>query len=512
MVQAQAGDIRPIKRTNNRSPEFFAAPADISYFMDYTGFRHSEKQDGEGERFFETGIGPKALEMIETAEEVIILSVFLFDSFYSETETTRDIVGTLTRSFVDKRKQFPGIRIAVLLDPSHKSYGTRVSPSERTFRENGIDVFYSDLLSGLKKASPTGLREGAGQFSRLMNRATLNQWGNLGNKLFSRAKLPVDFDGDPLTLEGAYNAFLLKANHRKILLTDVGGKGYEALVTSANPHNASAYHVNSALSVKGETASYIYNVLREDMRQSASLGKQFAHWNHAADRHYRKTFFKTRFPPLPAPLGPALTRSEEKPASVIFVTESEIPRAVIDMLNRTSPGDQVRIQMFYLSFKPVLKAILQACGRTEHPVRLLLDANKDSFNKVKDGTPNRQVARYLLKHAPEHGGQIEVRWYSTHGEQNHAKTMSISNAKTGKFELTTGSCNWTGRNMDGVNMEANLLVRGDRGSTDVFNKYFDLFWSNSDGNEYSLDYSTFSEAAPDWKWIKGEKPFYWSTF
>ena len=215
------------KRTNNRSPEFFVTPDDVGYFMDYTGYRYSEGDSGEGMRFFKTEIGPKALTMIKHAKEVIILSVFLFDSFYAEAETDRDIVGALTRAFVDKRKEHPGIRIAVILDPSHKAYGNRISPAERTFRANGIDVFYSDLLSGLKKASPTGLREGAGQFSRAMDRLTFNRWGHMGTRLFSKAKLPVDFDGDPITLEGAYNAFLLKANHRKILLTDVHGQGYD---------------------------------------------------------------------------------------------------------------------------------------------------------------------------------------------------------------------------------------------------------------------------------------------
>jgi hypothetical protein len=48
--------------------------------------------------------------------------------------------------------------------------------------------------------------------------------------------------------------------------------------------------------------------------------------------------------------------------------------------------------------------------------------------------------------------------------------------------------------------------------TGPFNERFDLFWTNADGNEYSLPYETFKKAAPDRKWKRGEAPYYWSTF
>ena len=58
----------------------------------------------------------------------------------------------------------------------------------------------------------------------------------------------------------------------------------------------------------------------------------------------------------------------------------------------------------------VLDAILAASRRVDQPIRLLLDANKDSFNKEKDGTPNRQVARYLLREAAATGGKVDRGW------------------------------------------------------------------------------------------------------
>jgi hypothetical protein len=502
-----ANDAYP-KRTNNRSPVFFVAEDDVGFFMNYTGYRYHSKNLTDGERFFTQTIGDKALDMIKAAEQTTIMSVFLYDSFYAKDVSDRDLVGMLQETFLQQRALHPEMNIAVILDPSHKAYGRRVSPAEKELRANGVDVFYSDLLAGLKKASLLGTREGLGHVNRMVDRVTFNGWGNLLSGLFSVVKLPVRFDGDLSSLESAYNAFLLKANHRKLLVTDIRGGVLEALITSANPHNASAYHVNTAISVRGAPARYIYEMLREDMKQSASLGRRYAHWHDEADSRYRKQFFLKSFPSVRGDEGEVLIRTEKRPVGVTIVSESGIQEAVIDMLTRVQEGDEVRIQMFYLSFQPVLDAIVAASEKTGKPIRILLDANKESFNKTKDGTPNRQVARYLRQASPN----IHIRWYSTHGEQNHAKIMSITNPSGQKYELTTGSCNWTGRNMDGVNMEANVVVSGASKICGRFNKLFDLFWSNDDGNEYSVDGTAIGTVASDRKWKRGERPYYLSTF
>ena len=66
--------------------------------------------------------------------------------------------------------------------------------------------------------------------------------------------------------------------------------------------------------------------------------------------------------------------------------------------------------------------------------------------------------------------------------------------------------------MAGVNMEANVIVDGARAMNNRFNGVFDMFWGNTDGNEYSLDYAVFADHAGYWKWWRGEYPFYYSSF
>ena len=503
-----------IRRTNIHSPTYYVADRDVDFFINYTGWDPRPTPTGPRGRFFHSQIGEKARQMIAAARDHIILSVFLFDNIYADEEPEIDIAGQLVSLLIGKKESHPEMTIAVILDPSHRAYGDRVAPAERELRDNGIDVFYSDLLGGLKKASFLGVRETAGHINRCMDSLTFHGWGYFWTGLFQRVPAPigVKIDGERLTMRMTYDFMLAKANHRKILVADDGHGGDEALVTSANPHNASAFHVNTALSVRGTPAKYIYLALREDVSKCARLGRIYAHWQYNSDSAYRKRYVEDRLARIPLEADNVRSPTPDRPAGVGFVTEARIPSSVIRMLDDVAPTDQVRIQMFYLSYQPVLDALLRAARIVDTPIRLLLDANKDSFNKVKDGTPNRQVARYLLEKCQKNDGKIEVRWYSTHGEQNHAKIMSITDPSGRKNILTTGSCNWTGRNMAGVNMEANLIVTGSERLNRTFNEYFDRFWTNADGMEYSLDYEAFSKTASSFKWRIGERPFYYSSF
>lgn len=503
-----------IPRTNARSPRYYVAEKDVGFFINYSGWNPKGGPHGDGERFTHSEIETKELEMIANAKRFIILSVFLMDNVYAPQASDRNITGEFTDSLVRKKRENPDMAIAIILDPIHKAYGNRIAPAEQRFREAGIDVFYSDLIGGLKKGSFVGISEGVAHANRLLDFATFRAWDKVLTAVLSRIRLPrkLEFDGERITLEMICNSLLIKANHRKILFTDDGRGGYETLVTSANPHNPSAHHGNTALWVKGEVAKFVYLVLREDIARCIQLGGEHSHWNYGVNREYRKSYLQERMPRLNLDFGAPLKRTSERPVGVEFLCESEIVPSVIEALEGVEPGDDVRILMFYLSYQPVLKALIRASQVDGARIRILLDPNKDSPNWAKDGTPNRQAARYLLRKVKKAGGQIEIRWYLTHGEQSHAKTMSITNPRTGKWILTAGSCNWTGRNMAGVNMEANLWVVGAKDEQEKFNRYFDLFWSNQDGMEYSVDYDVFSDSQSMLKWRLGERPFYYSVY
>jgi len=104
------------------------------------------------------------------------------------------------------------------------------------------------------------------------------------------------------------------------------------------------------------------------------------------------------------------------------------------------------------------------------------------------GIPNRQTATELAKCG------ISVRWSETHGEQSHSKLLLIDFAD-GQSLLITGSANYTRRNLDDFNLEADIAVYGNK-MADVFidvRQYCDLLWNNSDSQLFSVNYEKYAD-------------------
>ena len=491
-------NIKP-QRLTTQSPWFYISEDAIALQESYSGF-----DPQKGKRFSRLTIGDKALDMIENANELILASVFLFDTTHSENKPERDIVKELTNSLVKKKKDNPGISIVVILDPINKAYGQRISPAVRQLVDNGIDIFYSDLIS-TKSATALGIAEAVRDSLRVVDRLSLGTMGRVLS-LIASPKIPIksSLDEEGLSIEGLWNSIALKANHRKLLVTD-SADTFEGLISSANPHNASIPSTNFSISVKGDLAKYIYMVLREDIVFSKKLG--YALWSDKS-RKYRKQFLTNTLPEIPSEMIKTGIKSESTPVGVCFMTESRIRDQVIKMLKDAQENDEIRIQMFYLSDLKVVNAIVNTAKRLKKPVRIILDPNKDAFGKEKDGTPNRQVAAFLMQKKKQLGLNLDIRWYDTHGEQNHAKIMTITNDKTNKpkYELINGSANWTGKNLKDINLEANVRVKDSKKIVTKFNKLFERFWENSDGMIYTVDYRGKYEAHTGIKkWLDGEK-------
>jgi len=405
------------ERLTVHSPWFYVSDDDVDLQEAYSGFDPSTQQ-----RFSHLTIGDKAIDMINNSSKVILASTFLFDVFYSEDQPQRDIVEEITAAVVQKKKSNPGISVVLILDPVNRAYGRRIGPAVKTLLENGVDVFYSDLLS-TRSATALGL-------------------GQLGNNILRFA----------------------------------------------------------------DTISFgIYMVIREDIIYSKKL--DMVDWSNNS-KAYKQNFLTDVLPPLPQSQINTLAYSSSSPVAVSFATESCIRRSIIEMLENAREDDLVRIQMFYLSDFKVIKAIIKTAKRLKKPMLIILDPSNDAFGMKKDGTPNRQVAAYLMKKKKQLGLNIEIRWYDTHGEQNHAKIMSITNTDPArqKYELINGSANWTGKNLKDINLEANICLKGSKKVVNKFNTLFDLFWQNSDGMVYTIDYHGKYEAHTGLnKWKNGER-------
>lgn len=479
--------ITPPQRLNARSPWYSLDGRQLQLHVNYCGW--DTQQD---RRIIHRSIGEKVMQMVEEADELILASFFLFDNLYAD-EPDGDYATALAERLIARKTARPSLKVALILDNMHRGWGYRRSEIIERLRAAGVDVFYSDILD-TRPALRVGVWEAMSEAGRDADHAA---GGLLAGPSDAVGRIPilvpgVKLDGEQLTLSAIGNGALLKANHRKALVTKRRGD-YEALTTSWNPHNPSLLHENHAVSVTGPLACYLYMVLREDIRRSIELGGRHVDWSHASSQD-QQDYLKDELPGLsPTALCPAEDEfssggdEQYAPPEAAIATEEAIEPILMDWLKSVEAGDRVRIQMFYLARVPVVHAILDAAARTEHPIQILLDPNRVSINYARDGTPNAQVADYLLKRARKENARIEIRWYATRGEQNHAKAMSITNEQTGKYQLTLGSTNWTRKNLAGINLENNIFVRNSVELNRQFNEVFDRQWSNADpGIEYSV--------------------------
>ena len=512
-------------RLEVNTPYYHIDESDVDLHSTYNGW---DKIDNKRLRTRE--ISKKALEMIKQADKTILITTFLFDCMLSESTSPYDIVLEFKNLLIDKKKNNPGIKITVMLDPLNRAYGDRISTAVRELNQHGIDVFYSDLLES-KSATNIGAFELINHLGRFTSQLTAGLGGNIWDFLgltpitpaLKLTPAPTNLDGENINLRMVMEAALFKANHRKMLVTDIlDSDDFEALVSSANPHNASDDSTNHALSVKGNLARYIYMSIREDVAHSIitdsqellRLRQKNILISHESQKKYALTN-KLGIDEIKRYIShqlPAVNYQNDQnrgDVRVKYASESQIKKEILKMLGETTAQDMVRIQMFYLSEPEIVNAIIALANNKQrskdNPVLLLLDPNKDAFNSIKDGTPNRQVAYHLLDKIEP--GKILIRWYSTHGEQNHAKIMSITNEALKKYELTTGSCNWTGKNMNSINMESNLFVFNAKKLNDKFNKYFDrAFFNQQKDVEYSLDYEIY-DLLHTYQMVKGHDIF-----
>lgn len=170
-----------------------------------------------------------------------------------------------------------------------------------------------------------------------------------------------------------------------------------------------------------------------------------------------------------------------------LLTESRIRDKVLELLGNAEAGARIDLCMFYFSHKDVVKAFVAAKERGCE-VRIIMDPSKDAFGLEKNGVPNRQSAAKLVK------GGVPLRWTQTHGEQCHVKMLYVEHAD-GAATLLLGSCNYTRRNMDNYNCEADLAFNAplEHPAMQRARRVFDRWWNNPDGRTYTTDYATYED-------------------
>lgn len=388
----------------------------------------------ENHMYYNHEIFNEQLKTIQEADDFIILDMFLFNNTYDGQKKFTKLTETLTQALIDKKKESPNIRIYMLTDPINSFYGSYTPEHYRKLRDNGI-VLYETNLVKLRDSNPL--------YSGLW-RPTLRWFGNNENGIITNI---FSKDAPNVTVRGFGRLLNMKANHRKTLVTEDA-----AIISSSNPHDPSAHHQNIAVKVTGKLQEDLIksevNALNMSGSKLSASDFNITHRAYSSDMDYTTT----------------------------LVTEGKIKAALLEQINMTKTGDRVKMGMFYLSDRDIIKALIKASKRGVG-IQMILDVNKEAFGKEKPGIPNKPVAHELISKSND---RIQVKWAVSHGEQFHAKYTLFQYKDSKTSTLILGSANLTRRNVGDYNMETDVIISG-RSNLPVFhrlNQEFSEMWNN----------------------------------
>ncbi len=391
-------------------------------------------------------IFPEIFRLINRARRLIVVDMFLFNDSNLD-DTFEPLARQLADAIIKQKQKVPDLTVVVITDPLNTVYGGTRQPHFERLRNAGVILVETDLRR---------LRDSNPLWSALWR--VCCQW--FGNNP-DGGWLPNVFGGGDVTLRSYLSLPNFKANHRKTLVVDEGDR-LRGLITSANPHDGSSRHWNTAISFTGPA---VMDLLETEAAVLTMSGVRPPRW----------------------PLADGFT-AESGPDGGLearVLTEAAIRDSVLAVIRSARENDRLDLAMFYLSHRGIVRELITARQRGVS-VRVILDQSQDAFGRAKGGIPNRQVAMEL------HNQDIEVRWCNTAGEQCHNKLLLLRD-KSGQARLLVGSANMTRRNLDNYNLETSLLLYGDAAETPMQTaaELFEHLWQNGPGSApvFTLPYS-----------------------
>jgi phosphatidylserine/phosphatidylglycerophosphate/cardiolipin synthase-like enzyme len=429
------------------SAQFSLPDSSLHFLTDLT------YQATHGQRVTEQQIFDAVLKQIDGAQSFIVLDYFLINDDMVSGKTLRPLSRQLVDHLSARKRAVPALQVLVITDPINEVYGGAPSALLAELRQAGMAVVNTDL---------TQLRDSNPGYSAIW-RGVAQWWGN-GE---SGGWLPNPFDtaAHSITLRSWLSLLNFKANHRKVIVSDRADGEWVALVASANPHDASSAHSNVGLQFSGEVVKAIFD--------SELHVARFSGWDGEISIPNRKSV-------TPSAAGIQLS----------YVTEGAILECLLQAVNETQADDQIQLAMFYLSERRLINALKSAAKRGV-AIRLILDPNKDAFGIQKDGIPNRPVANELIAQG---NGKIEVRWYRTQGEQFHTKLLLVRHQD--QLFATLGSANFTRRNLNDYNLEANVALQMalNTALAGRMQTYFNRLWTGDTANAaYTVPFESYKD-------------------
>lgn len=436
--------------------QFKPLPDGISYAsevyrVDEAGFFRDLTHHEGDERHVDQQIFPRLWRLIDEADDFIVIDVFMMNGLVNEpSQGYPPLSDTLLAHLLAKREAHPDMPIVFITDEVNTGYGSYAGDWLVPLKEADIEVVITDLEP---------LRDSTPIYSTLW-RMGIQWFGQEGHGWLAN---PFVDDGPRLTLRSYLKLFNIKANHRKVFITEDA-----ALVASANVHDESGFHENVAFEVDGPI---IAEMLKAE-QAVVDLGDS-----------------RVSLPRYTSRVGEAGGE-----LSLQYTTEGQTLSKVLETLETADEGDELWLGMYYIADRHVINAITDATNRGVQ-VAMILDPNETAFGRRKTGLPNRPVVEELLE---DTDGAVQVRWYAVEIEQYHPKMMLLKQGD--RATVISGSTNFTRRNLADFNLEASLLIEGpaDARVMREVEAYFLTLWLNR-GGTYTLDQTEYQNVLTAWQ-------------
>lgn len=418
----------------------------------------------DGKRVIEQNIYNEVFQMIEDAENFIVLDMFLFnedmpkEKLKNNTFVKTNLTMLLTEALINKKQEKPDIDIIFITDGMNDFYGSFEPNHYKLLNNNEIPIIPTDMNK---------LRDSNMIYSSIYRMFFI--WFGVGEDGF----IPhiLGNQDHKITIRSLLKLLNFKANHRKLIITD-SNQGLQSLVTSANPHTPSNLHSNVALKVKNSPV--IIEILESEFSivkfssKNEEIIQKFEEIILSANKSINDFFYEKE--------------KDLSPSTIQFLTEKQIKKSILKDIKNTSKGDEIELSMFYFSDRDILDELLKADKRGVK-IRIILDPNVDAFGHEKNGIPNRVLANEMIEKS-----NISLRWYNTHGEQFHSKMIVIYKKNSNTTIIHLGSSNYTKRNLDDYNLEANFRAEIPTNSkiNQQISEKFSRIWNNENDIEYTL--------------------------
>lgn len=433
--------------TSHLGQEYYLMDEDITFLYDLT-------YQKDGEEIHEQIIFDTMIDMIEEAEEFLIVDMFMINDFSDESRDFPKLSEIFFETVKEQLQMKPNLDVVIITDELNQTYGSHEAEFIDPLVEFGAEVVYTDLT---KLRDPNLLYSGIWRM--------FFQW--FGQEGYTWITNPFGETSPDITLRSSLKLLNAKANHRKTIITEKAG-----LVTSANIHDSSGFHSNVAALVTGP--------IIEDMVKTERAVVAFSEGDLDAlpSEEDLTAIFSSK------------TEQANGDIRARVVTENQVEANFVEAVANSETGDELWIGMFYLSDRMIIDSLLDAAERGV-TVRLIFDPNENAFGSQKMGLPNIPIAQELVESS---NGKIEVRWYRTNEEQYHTKMAYLRGVE--ESYVTLGSTNFTTRNLNDYNLENNIALVAPNESSFIeeIDGYFQRIWNNQDAT-FTLPYEAEEEGS-----------------